>query len=62
LEKGDENKKLFQAYAKGRKDGNIIWSLKDQEGRPCASFDEIENLGINHFQSLFKAARNTNIT
>jgi hypothetical protein len=30
LEKGDENTKFFQAFAKGRKMANTIWSLNDQ--------------------------------
>jgi hypothetical protein len=29
LENGYENTKKFQAYAKGRRDYNTIWSLKD---------------------------------
>jgi hypothetical protein len=61
LEKGDENTKFFQAYAKGRKAENTIWSLKDQEGRPCTTFEGLANLGKNHFQTLFKADRNINI-
>ena len=31
LASGDENIKLFQAYTKGRKIKNIIWSLENQE-------------------------------
>jgi len=61
LEKGYENTKFFQAYAKGRKVENIIWSLKDQEGRPCTTFDELANLGKTYFQTLFKADKNINI-
>lgn len=30
LECGDDNIKLFQAYAKCRKMGNTIWNLSDQ--------------------------------
>jgi hypothetical protein len=55
LEKGDENTKLFQAYAKGRKMSNTIWSLQDSEGRKISSFDGLDRLGKNLFQSLFKA-------
>jgi hypothetical protein len=32
MKSGDENKKNFQAYAKGRKCSNTIWHLKDQDG------------------------------
>jgi len=61
FEKGDENTKFFQSYAKGRNAENIIWSLKDQEGRPYTSFNKLANLGKNHFHTLFKVDRNTNI-
>jgi hypothetical protein len=61
LENGDENTIFFQAYAKGRKVENTIWSLKDQEGRSITSFEGLANMGKNHFQSLFKADRNVNI-
>jgi hypothetical protein len=33
LQNGDKNTKFFQAYAKGRKMENTIWSLKDSSGR-----------------------------
>jgi len=39
LDKGDENKKFFQAYEKGRKASNTIWKLKDQEGHEVSSFE-----------------------
>ena len=61
MKSGDENFFLFQAYQKGRKFGNTIWILKDQEGKPCTTFDELSNLDKNHFLSLFQADRNTNI-
>jgi hypothetical protein len=62
LENGDENTKFFQAYAKGRKEANTIWSLKDQEGRSVTSFEGLANMGKIHFQSLFKVDRRVNIT
>jgi hypothetical protein len=61
LENGDENTKFFQAYAKGRREENTIWSLKDQEGRSITSFEGLASLGKNHFQTLFKADRRVNI-
>jgi hypothetical protein len=32
MEKGDENTKFFQAYSKGRKLTNMIWSMKNNQG------------------------------
>jgi hypothetical protein len=61
LENGDENTKLFHAFAKGRKAANTIWSLKDQEDRPITSFEGIKTMGKRHFQTLFKEERRTNI-
>jgi hypothetical protein len=61
LENGDENTKFFHAYAKGRKATNTIWSLKDQEDRPVTSFEGLANMGKNHFQTLFKEDRMTNL-
>jgi hypothetical protein len=58
LENGDENTKFFHAYAKGRKEANTIWSLKDQEDRPVTTFEGLANMGKNHFQTLFKGRQN----
>lgn len=55
LESGDENTKFFQAYAKGRKNVNTIWYLKDQDGNLETSFEGLSLLGKNHFKNLFKA-------
>jgi len=35
---GDENTKFFQAFAKGRKMANIVWSLRDRAGEEVSSF------------------------
>jgi hypothetical protein len=61
LENEDENTKFFQAYAKGRRDENTIWSLKDREGRSITSFEGLAKMGENHFQTLFKADMSANI-
>jgi hypothetical protein len=61
LDKGDENTKKIQAYAKGRKDSNIIWKLKDQEGHEVSSFEGLSYMRNNHFPSLFKAEQRVNI-
>jgi hypothetical protein len=55
LESGDENTKFFQAYAKGRKNVNTIWHLKDQDKNLETSFEGMSTQGKNYFQNLFKA-------
>jgi len=61
LENGDENTKFFHAYAKGRKETNTIWSLKDQEDRPVTTFEGLSNMGKKNFQTLFKDDRRENL-
>jgi hypothetical protein len=55
MEKGNENTKFFQAYSKGRKLTNTIWSMKNSQGREVSTFEELAKLGENHFSSLFKS-------
>eukprot|EP00253_Pinus_taeda_P002170 PITA_02170 len=55
LKAGDENTKFFHNYAKGRKNANTIWKMRDPEGREVSSFEAISSLGKNHFQTLFTA-------
>jgi hypothetical protein len=61
LENEDENTKFIQAYSKGRKVDNTIWSLKDQEGKSVTSFEGPASMGKIHFQSLFKEDGRVNI-
>jgi hypothetical protein len=49
LESGDENTKLFQVYAKGRKIFDTIWHLKDQEKNMETSFEGMSTQGKNYF-------------
>eukprot|EP00253_Pinus_taeda_P018177 PITA_18177 len=53
LKVGDENTKFFHNYAKGRKNSNTIWKLKNEEGEEANTFEELSVLGRNHFQNLF---------
>eukprot|EP00253_Pinus_taeda_P025838 PITA_25838 len=53
LKSGDENTRFFHNYAKGRKSGNTIWSLKDEEGSEVSSFTELASLGKRHFERIF---------
>eukprot|EP00253_Pinus_taeda_P019083 PITA_19083 len=55
LKAGDENTKFFHNYAKGRKNANTIWKLKDLEGREASSFEDLSRMGKKHFQNLFTA-------
>jgi hypothetical protein len=59
--KRDENTNFFEAYAKGRKIMNTIWSLKDSSGRDVYSFNDLAHLGKSHFQNLFKENNGANI-
>jgi hypothetical protein len=54
MEKGDENKKFFQAYVKGRKIYNTIWNLKNIQGNEVPTFEGLARMGMMHFSSLFK--------
>jgi len=62
LKSGVENTKKVQAFAKGRKTRNTIWSLLDEEGREVSSFQKLAQLGKTHLQNLFQAPNETNIT
>jgi len=61
LDKGDENTKFFQDYAKGCKTSNTIWKLKDREGPEVSPFEGLAQMGKNHFQTLFKSEARPNI-
>lgn len=61
LKSGDENTKFFQAYAKGQKAANTIWEMKDRQGEMVSSFKGLASLGVDHFQSLFKAPAETSL-
>jgi len=60
MEKGEENTNFFQAYAKGRRDSNTIWSLEDQDGREVSTFEGLVHMAKNHFQSLLKVEQRVN--
>ena len=54
MESADENTKFFQDFAKGRKNQNIIWGMKNENNEEISSFEGLANLGTFDFQSLFK--------
>jgi len=41
--------------AKGRKITNSIWALNSVDGDPVTSFDGLAEMGVKHFEDLFKA-------
>eukprot|EP00253_Pinus_taeda_P008941 PITA_08941 len=55
LKAGDENTKFFHNYAKGRKNANTIWKLRDPDGSEASSFEDLSRMGKRHFQNLFTA-------
>ena len=61
LESGYENTKFFQDFAKGRKNFNTIWKLKDFAGNMENTFEGLSSLGKNYFQNLFKVETQASI-
>ena len=61
LKSGDKNTKKIQAYARGRKGTNTIWELKNEGGYKVTSFKNLAELGVNHFQNLYKAPTGTSL-
>jgi hypothetical protein len=61
LQSRDENTIFSQAYAKGRKMTHTIWSIKDDSGRLCLSFEEMAQQGVSHFKTLFKENQRVSI-
>lgn len=61
LSSGDENTKVFHAYAKVRKSQNTIWELGNDRGHKDSSFEELSTLAVNHFKQLFSAQQGTSI-
>eukprot|EP00253_Pinus_taeda_P019311 PITA_19311 len=53
LRAGEENTNFFHNYAKGWKNENTIWKLKDLDGSEATSFEALSSMGKTHFQNLF---------
>jgi hypothetical protein len=51
----------FRPLPKARKMANTIWSLQNQRGEEITKYNELADLGINHFKTLFKAQEETSI-
>lgn len=61
LKVGDDNPRLFQNYAKGRKVTNTIWKLPLPNGELADNFQKLSRLGTSHFQNLFIAPQEVNL-
>ena len=48
-------RRLFHAYAKGRKSSNIIWILIDEQGEEQSYFERKAIIGVEHLRVLYKA-------
>jgi hypothetical protein len=40
---------------------NTIWSLQNQRGEEITNYNDLADLGINHFKTLYKAQEETSI-
>ena len=49
---GDDNTKFFQAFAKGRKQQNTIWELKNENNETTNTFEDLAEIGKNYFEHL----------
>jgi hypothetical protein len=55
LKSGDDNIKLFQAFARGRKNLNTIFYFNHTESISLSYFEDLAQMGCNHFKYLFKS-------
>jgi hypothetical protein len=53
--------KIISSLCQREENGNTIWSLKDENGREHSSFEDLTQLGTNHFKNLFKADEQVSI-
>ena len=49
MECGDDNTKYFQAFAKGRKQQNTIWELKNENNETTNNFEDLVDTGKKYF-------------
>ena len=62
MECGDDNTKLFQAFAKGRKQQNTIWELKNENNETVNTCEDLADIGKSHFENLFKSYQQATIS
>ena len=61
MECGDDNTKLFQAFAKGRKQQNTIWELKNENNETVNTFEDLVETGKKYFENICKEDQQTTI-
>ena len=54
MECGDDNTKFFQAFAKGRKQQNTFWELRNANNEIVSSFEDLVETRKSYFENLFK--------
>ena len=54
MECSDDNTKLFQDFAKGRKQQNTIWELKKEKNETTKTFEDLEEIGKTYLENIFK--------
>ena len=59
---GDDNTPLFHKFANQRKNLNSIWKINDDGGKEVEGFKDIVGVAISHFETLFQADSNLNLT
>ena len=61
MESGDDNTKLFHAYASARRNSNSIWFLKYINGNLASEDATLQKTGKKHFSDVFMDDMSTNI-
>ena len=61
MECGDDNTKFFQTFAKGRKQQNTIWELKNENNETVNTFEDLAKTGKKYFENIFKEDQQTTI-
>jgi hypothetical protein len=62
LRNGDRNSKFFHACANQKHGRGRISEIKDKDGRPCGSKEEIKNASVSYFQELFTSGTNLEVS
>ena len=53
--------KKIQDFAKGRKQQNSIWELRNSNDEQVSTFEAMEKIGKSYFENLFKADQQATI-